>query len=112
MAQLLKHNLLIVDDDEDTRRLLMQIFIARGLNVRIAKDGFEALERIRNGRPEILLSDLNMPGMSGFELLSVVRRQTCPACSGQTAGFRVGHCESAPVPRSHPLQFAHSIHER
>ena len=93
MAQLLKHNLLIVDDDEDTRRLLTQIFIARGLNVRIAKDGFEALERIRNGRPEILLSDLNMPGMSGFELLSVVRRLYPEiyviAMSGAYAGPRV-----------------------
>ncbi len=74
MAESFKLDLLIVDDDENTRRLLTQIFIARGLEVRIANDGFEALERIRDGKPEILLSDLNMPGMSGFELLSVVRR--------------------------------------
>ena len=43
--------------------------------MRVAEDGFSALEQIREGVPDILLSDLNMPGMSGFELLSVVRRR-------------------------------------
>ena len=43
--------------------------------MRSAVDGFSALSEIRQEAPEILLSDLNMPGMSGFELLSVVRRR-------------------------------------
>jgi len=67
-------NLLIVDDEPDTRYLLTQIFTMRGFTVRCAEDGFAALQMIRAGVPDILLSDLNMPGMSGFELLSVVRR--------------------------------------
>jgi CheY-like chemotaxis protein len=41
----------------------------------MASDGFEALAVIRDRAPDILISDLNMPGMSGFELLSVVRRR-------------------------------------
>ena len=40
-----------------------------------AEDGFSALAEIRKEVPDILLSDLNMPRMSGFELLSVVRRR-------------------------------------
>jgi CheY-like chemotaxis protein len=67
-------NLLIVEDEADTRYLLTQIFNLRGFAVRSAEDGFAALELIRSSLPDILLSDLNMPGMSGFELLSVVRR--------------------------------------
>jgi CheY-like chemotaxis protein len=67
-------NLLIVDDDVSTLSLLRQIFIPRGFKVRTAEDGFAALRAIRDSPPDILLSDLNMPGMSGFELLSVVRR--------------------------------------
>lgn len=67
-------NLLIVEDEADTRYLLTQIFTLRGFTVRSAEDGFAALGMIRSTAPDILLSDLNMPGMSGFELLSVVRR--------------------------------------
>jgi CheY-like chemotaxis protein len=67
-------DLLIVDDEVDTRFLLTQILTMRGFNVRSAEDGFAALQMIRSAVPDILLSDLNMPGMSGFELLSVVRR--------------------------------------
>jgi CheY-like chemotaxis protein len=67
--------LLIVDDEPATRSLLSQIFQQMGHEVRCAEDGFSALERIRETVPDVLLSDLNMPGMSGFELLSVVRRK-------------------------------------
>ena len=67
-------NLLIVEDEPDTRYLLTQIFTMRNFTVRSAEDGFSALQMIRSCAPDILLSDLNMPGMSGFELLSVVRR--------------------------------------
>jgi CheY-like chemotaxis protein len=41
----------------------------------VAEDGFSALRAIRQQAPDILISDLNMAGMSGFELLSVVRRR-------------------------------------
>jgi CheY-like chemotaxis protein len=46
-----------------------------GFNTRTAEDGFSALREIRLQMPDILISDLNMPRMSGFELLSVVRRR-------------------------------------
>ena len=67
--------LLIVDDELATRTTLSQIFVNMGHSVRSAADGFSALEQIREVMPDVLLSDLNMPGMSGFELLSVVRRR-------------------------------------
>jgi CheY-like chemotaxis protein len=67
--------LLIVDDEAPIRATLAQVFQQMGYEVRLAGDGFEALEQMRGGAPDVLLSDLNMPGMSGFELLSVVRRR-------------------------------------
>jgi CheY-like chemotaxis protein len=67
--------LLIVDDEPAIRESLSQVLTERGYSVRSAENGFSALSEIRNEVPELLLSDLNMPGMSGFELLSVVRRR-------------------------------------
>ena len=70
-----KMKLLVVDDEPSIRVSLAQIFMQFGHSVRTAEDGFAALVEIRQQIPDILLSDLNMLGMSGFELLSVVRRQ-------------------------------------
>jgi CheY-like chemotaxis protein len=91
----LKAKLLIVDDEPSTRELLSQIFAGLGHPVRAAEDGFSALERMREEIPDILLSDLNMPRMSGFELLSVVRRRMPKiyviATSGAFSGDKVPH---------------------
>lgn len=66
--------LLIVDDESSIRTALSRIFTELGYSVGSLSDGFSALALIQEWGPGILLSDLNMPGMSGFELLSVVRR--------------------------------------
>jgi CheY-like chemotaxis protein len=68
-------NLLLVEDDAALRLSLSHIFAAFGHGVRCAADGFSALAELRIDVPDIILSDLNMPGMSGFEFLSVVRRR-------------------------------------
>jgi CheY-like chemotaxis protein len=68
-------NLLVVEDDAALRTSLSHIFAAFGHRVRCAADGFSGLSELRIEVPDIILSDLNMPGMSGFEFLSVVRRR-------------------------------------
>jgi CheY-like chemotaxis protein len=70
-----KASVLIVDDEPSIRLSLSQVLTEIGYRVRSAADGVAALAEIRREVPEILISDLNMPGMSGFELLSAVRRQ-------------------------------------
>jgi CheY-like chemotaxis protein len=70
-----KKNLLIVEDDAQLRFLLVTVLTHSGYRVRAAEDGFSALEEIRAEQPDLVLSDLHMTGMSGFELLSVVRRR-------------------------------------
>lgn len=70
-----KASLLIADDEPSIRSSLSLVLNEIGHRVRTAADGFSALAEIHHEIPEILLSDLNMAGMSGFELLSVVRRR-------------------------------------
>jgi CheY-like chemotaxis protein len=70
----MRATLLVVDDEASIRLSLSQALIEIGYNVRCAEDGFSALRELRSAVPDLLLSDLNMPGISGFELLSEVRR--------------------------------------
>ncbi|MGA2963610.1 MAG: response regulator [Candidatus Korobacteraceae bacterium] len=72
---LLQTNLLIAEDDSSVRTSLAQVFAALGYLVRTADNGFAALAEMHEEVPDILLSDLNMPGMSGFDLLAVVSRK-------------------------------------
>ena len=70
-----KVKILIVDDEHSVRTSMSQVLTAVGYQVRIAEDGLAALVEMRNEVPDILLADLVMHGMSGHELLSVVRRR-------------------------------------
>ena len=68
-----KVSLLIVDDDLLLRVSLSQIFSGLNYEVRSAEDGVSALCEIDRKIPAIILSDLYMPRMSGFDLLTEVR---------------------------------------
>ena len=75
IEQTLQARLLIVDDEPVIRSSMSQVLTEIGFVVRSAEDGLTALVEIRNEVPDLILSDLEMPGMSGFEFLSVVRRR-------------------------------------
>ncbi|HYP67213.1 MAG TPA: response regulator, partial [Thiobacillaceae bacterium] len=64
---------LVVDDSLSARRALAQAVEDAGLEVRTARDGLEAVAIIEAHRPDLLLVDLEMPGMNGLELTSHVR---------------------------------------
>jgi CheY-like chemotaxis protein len=66
---------LIVEDDPLVLETSAAIVRSFGFSVRTAEDGFVALQILREALPDIIISDLRMPGMSGFELLSIVRRR-------------------------------------
>ncbi len=71
-----RHRVLVVDDDDLTLDVYSDLLRRAGYDVRTALNGFEALAVMREGGvPDLLVSDLNMPGMSGFELLGVVRKR-------------------------------------
>jgi len=75
MPGALKRRILVVDDEECIRVLFEQLLERKGYEVATAEDGFDALLKLRQFLPDLVISDLNMPRMSGFEFLSVVRRR-------------------------------------
>lgn len=62
-------NVLIVDDEESQRAPLGAMISAWGFNVETASDGQEALEKLLNFRADVIITDLMMPRMDGFELM-------------------------------------------
>jgi len=75
MSNALKHEILVVDDDPVVRDTLTMVLQSSDYDVSTATNGFDALLQLKRKLPTIVLSDLNMPQMSGFEFLSVVRRR-------------------------------------
>jgi len=70
-----KHKVLVVEDDATVRQSLTMLLTAEGYEVNSAVNGFDALLQLKRSLPDVITSDLNMPQMSGFEFLSVVRRR-------------------------------------
>ncbi len=67
---------LVVDDSLSARQSLAEFIEDIGLEVKTAKDGFEAIQIIENQKPSIILADLEMPRMNGLELTTHVKSQT------------------------------------
>src|ERR1700688_1942674 len=65
--------ILVVDDEPQIRRVLRATLSSNGYEVIEAKSGQEAIEMVVTERPELILLDVNMPGMSGFEACSKIR---------------------------------------
>jgi CheY-like chemotaxis protein len=70
-----KSQILVVDDEASIRESLAMLLTSGGYDVATAQDGFDALLQLKRSLPDVIISDLNMPKMSGFEFLSVVRRR-------------------------------------
>jgi len=70
-----KNRILIVDDDQSIRASVAMMLAEEGYEVSTAENGFDALLQTKTQVPELIVSDLNMPQMSGFEFLSVIRRR-------------------------------------
>lgn len=64
--------LLVVDDQQDTRVVLQLLLEDAGADVRLASDGIEALELVRRGEFDVVLCDLRMPLMDGYEFMRVL----------------------------------------
>jgi len=69
------YRLLVIDDDSLNRELLESALSEAGYEVGVAKDGFAALAQMHGALPDLIISDLKMPNMSGFEFLSIARRR-------------------------------------
>ena len=65
--------ILVADDQEENRRLLRQMLAPYGFDVIAAGDGHEALAMARERRPDLIVMDLRMPGMNGFDAAAAIR---------------------------------------
>lgn len=70
--------ILLVEDEPDARESLQLVLQSLGARVSAAGDGCEALDTIRQGRPDIVLCDLRMPRMDGFEFMRELPRAASP----------------------------------
>jgi two-component system KDP operon response regulator KdpE len=68
--------ILIVDDEPQIRRIMRTTLIGEGYEVEDAKTGEEALEKVREFRPDLVLLDMNMPGMGGLASCRAIRSDT------------------------------------
>jgi two-component system, OmpR family, alkaline phosphatase synthesis response regulator PhoP len=68
--------ILAVDDEEDIRELLRYNLEKDGFEVSAAESGEKALELLRSEKPDLILLDLMLPGMDGFEVCRILKRNT------------------------------------
>ncbi len=68
-----KTKVLIVDDDKFLQKILTLKFSASGFDVLVASDGEEAVRMIRENEPNLVILDLIMPKLNGFEVLTEIR---------------------------------------
>ena len=64
---------LVVDDSLTVRRVTQRLLVREGYRVTLAKDGLDALERLAEELPQVVLSDIEMPRMDGFDLVRNIR---------------------------------------
>ena len=67
---------LVVDDSITVRRVTQRLLLREGYRVALAADGLQALERLQEERPAVVLSDIEMPRMDGFDLARNIRADT------------------------------------
>lgn len=92
-------SILVVDDDPNIRSLLQQEFVEAGYSVRLAGDGREALQLIRQETPGLVVLDVMMPEMNGFDVAAVLKNDPVTMdipiiilsiVEDKERGFRVG----------------------
>ena len=69
------HRILLVDDDSQVAKYLTLVLEKNGYSVTTTTSGDEALAFLRERRPDLLILDLNMPGLDGFDFLKIKRAE-------------------------------------
>jgi PAS domain S-box-containing protein len=98
---------LVVDDNVDTARALGKLLKLLGHDVKVVHDGEAAIDAARTHRPEIVLLDIGLPGMDGYDVAATLRREEC--CRGATLVAVSGYGQEADVRRSQHAGFDHHL---
>ena len=99
--------LLLVDDSVDAATLLSMVLEADGYDVRIAHEATQALEAAAQFKPEVVLLDLGLPGMDGFQLAQEMRKLDSTA--GALLVAVTGYGQAADRQRSHDAGFDYHL---
>jgi len=70
---MMQENVLVVDDHPEIRDLMVKILERRGYRVSTASDGHDALTQFALARPDLVITDLSMPGLNGYQLCRLIR---------------------------------------
>jgi CheY-like chemotaxis protein len=70
----LVHSILIADDHEEMRELVVELLEEQGYEIRQVADTQAVLDQIASGRPDLLILDVNMPGDGGLAALKAIRQ--------------------------------------
>lgn len=66
--------IMVVEDDNNTRKLMEAVLLQNGYEVILAKDGIDALEKMENHHVDLIIADVMMPRMDGFEFTETLRK--------------------------------------
>ena len=83
----MSERILIVDDDAPISRLLEQAFKDEGFMVTRAVDGMDAMNKLTNLRPEVIVMDIMMPRLDGIETTKLIARQPVRFLTGPAFGY-------------------------
>jgi len=72
------HRALVVEDDPAIRRLVEKLLTRKKIEIETVTDGHAAIDRLRANRYSILILDLMVPGLNGFEIIDVIKREQIP----------------------------------
>jgi CheY-like chemotaxis protein len=98
---------LVVDDNKDTAAGLLRLLKLLGHDVRVAHDGPTAIELARTHRPEIILLDIGLPGMDGYQVAKQLRREEC--CNNSLIIAASGYGQEEDRRRSREAGFDHHL---
>lgn len=72
----MKKKILVIEDEKTLRFLLNQTLAEEGFEVEEAIDGEEGIQKLKESKPDLILLDLLLPGIDGFEVLSRIKRDS------------------------------------
>jgi DNA-binding response OmpR family regulator len=112
------HRLLVVDDDKDIVETLKNRLLREGYEVVVAYDGEEALVKAKEDNPDIILLDLLMPKLNGFDVLKEIREKYSDrwipviiiSAQGDLESVKKGYNLEADLYLTKPCSIEHILH--
>jgi excisionase family DNA binding protein len=80
---------LVVDDDPDVGSLFQRLLVGESQSVAVARDGYEALEKVKDVKYDLIFLDVRLPGMNGVETLEKIKSMSPDSVVVMISGYSV-----------------------